>query len=261
MLSRRPTSRLNRGRVGSSTPRSTPASIFGSALKLWLRADMGALNASGTAAANGEAVETWTAQAGYSATNGTAAARPLYVASWKNGKPALDFDGTDDELLGTGAALIADGGAYTLYVVGAKDNDPDAANYNDQIFRIGLVSAVFHKHVIQLVGGTRYIAGDALVDISPGSAFGCGTNPFYAAWLEPGSANADTVGFRINGSARTASGGQLRDLSSSTGYRVGGVSTAYLNGKVGEVILVSGVATPAQITAVEGYLTRFWGAF
>jgi hypothetical protein len=247
--------RMNRGRVrdGASSPAVTPLTIFGSSVELWLRADLGVTIGTGVSA--------WADQSGKGrhCTQATGSRQPTVVSSWKNGKPALDFDPAALQVLANASgAILANGAAYSLFVVGAKDQDPDAVAYNDQLFRV--VATAFHKHQVMFTGGVKYVAGSNAVDVSLTGAFGCGVNPFYASWVEPGNTDATVVAFRMNGTAKTTAT-QLNDLSAVTGYQVGGISAAYLDGKVAEVVLVSGVASAAQVAAMGAYHVAFWGAF
>jgi hypothetical protein len=252
MFSRR-SIRESRGRAGGGGPSATPLTIFGSSVELWLRADLGVTIGTGVSA--------WADQSGKGrhCTQAAGSQQPSVVSSWKNGKPALDFvPGSSQVLANASGAILANGAAYSLFIVGAKDRDPDVTDYNDQLFRI--VATAFHKHQVMLTAGQRYAAGSNAVDVTLTGTFGCGTNPFYASWVEPGNTDATVVAFRMNGAAKTTTT-QLNDLSAVTGYQVGGTSVSFLDGKVAEVILVSGVATAAQVAAMGAYHVAFWGAF
>jgi hypothetical protein len=249
--------RMNRGRVreGAGGALATPLTIFGSSVELWLRADLGVTIGTGVSA--------WADQSGKGrhCSQATPGQQPSVVSSWKNGKPALDFvPGSSQVLTNASGAILANGAAYSLFIVGAKDQNPDSVDHNDQMFRI--VATAFHKHQVMYTGGVRYVAGTNAVDtrLSGATTFGCGVDPFYASWVEPGNTDATVVAFRMNGATK-ATTTQLNDLSAVTGYQVGGISTAYLDGKIGEVILVSGVATAAQIAGMATYNVAFWGAF
>lgn len=103
----------------------SPTDIAG--LQLWLDASqITGLN-------DGDAVATWNDASGNAnnATQGTAAARPLYKVNIKNGKPALLFDGVDDGFaLTTGLNLSA----YTVFVVWAQS---DAVNGSVSFIKSG----------------------------------------------------------------------------------------------------------------------------
>ncbi|SNT27219.1 hypothetical protein SAMN05421640_3087 [Ekhidna lutea] len=86
-------------------------------MSLWLRADAGT-----STTTNGAAVTTWEDQAGSNNATGAGGNRPLYVESAIGNKPALDFDGTNDIMDGSGGFYSHD---YFIVV------DPDITyNYN-----------------------------------------------------------------------------------------------------------------------------------
>lgn len=80
-----------------------PKSILGSALFAWWTADdLASLSLSTSA------VTEWRDQvAGYAAQPGVGSTRPIYAADSFNGAPSLYFDGVDDVLTCTDAALLA----------------------------------------------------------------------------------------------------------------------------------------------------------
>ena len=67
--------------------------------KVWYRADMGLLNASGNPVSHGNAVRTWLDQSGNSndLVQGTSGFRPLLNSTAINSMPAVSFDGSDDQ--------------------------------------------------------------------------------------------------------------------------------------------------------------------
>ena len=99
---------MSRGRIPSGAVSSGPLVPPGTPL-LWLRADLGiTLNVGNVSA--------WADQSGNALdlSQGTASAQPLYVASWKNGKPGITFDGVDDVLRRATAFFTPGGGASRL---------------------------------------------------------------------------------------------------------------------------------------------------
>jgi hypothetical protein len=238
-----------RGPLGGAAAPWTPLAL-GDALVLWLRADLG-----NTAPTNG----VWLDQSGngYHTNQGDATRRPTLTAGWKNGLPALNFDGSNDVLANVSGAILPDGSAYSLFVVGAKDVDPDT-EYNDQFFRIS--GTAFHKLQLMRTGGTRYCAGSNAVDIQKSGAYTFGTLPFMASWVEGGTTTVAPPSLRINGVAQTAVG-ELNPLNTVVGYQVGGDSAVYFDGKIAEVILVAGALDAAGVAQVEEYILGTWGEF
>lgn len=107
----------------------TPATIYGSNLKLWLRADLGIT-------LNGGDVSAWANQgnAGGSFDQATAANQPAWTSSDANlnGKPSVTFTAANtDRLVSTLAAsawnFLHDGTGATLWVVTRLTNSANAA--------------------------------------------------------------------------------------------------------------------------------------
>lgn len=106
-------------RLGGLPPSTTPATIYGSALKLWLRADLGIT-------LNGGDVSAWANQgtAGGSFDQGTPANQPAWTSSDANmnGQASVTFTAANsDRLVSTLAAsawnFFHDGTGATLFVV------------------------------------------------------------------------------------------------------------------------------------------------
>lgn len=100
---RRPGERFNRGRAprgGASA--ITPATILGSALLAWFRADLGIT-------LNGSNVSAWADQSGngHHLIQNTATNQPAFEAAGLGGKPSVLFDGVDNYLVSAASALGA----------------------------------------------------------------------------------------------------------------------------------------------------------
>lgn len=95
-----------------------PASLD-TLLSLELYAHRGVLDANGAAVADGAAVVTWadTRAGGLSATQGTAANRPTFIASAYNSLPALRFGAGQSLAAADTAALRPDSGDMTVFMV------------------------------------------------------------------------------------------------------------------------------------------------
>lgn len=90
----------SRSGLAASGPGGVGSTDGTSALRLWLRSDVGAEQAIGQPASSGSSVQFWRDQSGYSvdASQSTVARRPQFVSSVLNGAtvPVLRFDGTAD---------------------------------------------------------------------------------------------------------------------------------------------------------------------
>lgn len=116
---------------GSSIP------SFTSNVDLWVEADSGVLNGSGTAATDGQTVATWTDKQGnYNVANAADATRPTFVAASKyNNKPAVflgpnQFLKNVDFINGrTGAGWVIAARSMTQYAYGGLVSGTQAGQY------------------------------------------------------------------------------------------------------------------------------------
>lgn len=232
----------------------TPASLSG--LKLWLRADVGVTGAT-TASAWANQASTGAA---FDVTQGTPSAQPTIISSWKNGKPALDFDGVDDSMNNATAQLLAGvaGSPWTVLLVGANDVDPDVTDRN------GRWGSVVNGNIVYQtvrVAGTRYVCTGTLNVSLAAGVYGIGVNPFYALWSDEGSSGANNLAFRANGAAKTTTS-PFADAATTAGFGVGGSNGGtFLDGKIGEIMIYNRVLTAQEIASLEAYIVGFWGAF
>ena len=109
---------LDLNSAGATTRPWVPTDITG--CELWLAAD----NITGKN--DGDAVSTWTdaSTGGHNATQVTGSLQPLYKTGILNSKPALLFDGVDDQISSTLAADTS----RTVFIVAKATADTGAAN-------------------------------------------------------------------------------------------------------------------------------------
>lgn len=246
----------NRGRITQEQNVAAPLVPPGTPL-LWLRADLGiTLNVGNVSA--------WADQSGngLDVSQGTAASQPLYVASWKNGKPAITFDGVDD-ILRRATAFFTAGQALTIFVVGQSPVDPDAVDIGSNMrawFAIQSVAGADANFITRYNGVSRFAAWTGAAGPTISGNFGIGTNPAYLCWSTDGSGGAANMTFRANGVAKTTSAGLGDTTNTSLTINIGGgAGSGFLAGTIAEVIIYAGV--DAQIPATETYITSFYGSF
>ncbi len=226
----------------------TPASL--SNLGLWLRGDMGIT-------LNGTDVSAWADQSGNGRdyTQAVALAQPAYLATGgPNSTPCLDFDGLAKFMASAG---WTESGAGTLVVVHKLDTSPvggamgcftisDGTNHNDFQF-------------IQFAGYTEYNVviggGGSLVGFSPFDLTGFKAMVF--SYNGSGSGTGANYDAYVNGISQpivASSSGAAYSSGSEIGRRMD-VGTAYMDGKVSEIIMRSVATTGTDLTSLLAYLT------
>lgn len=95
---------------------------------LWLDATWGVYSDNGsTFATNGQAAQLWASKVStITASQSTAASRPLYFASVANGRPGLLFDGTDDSM--TFSSQITTSTPYLIFYVATNSDGTTGSN-------------------------------------------------------------------------------------------------------------------------------------
>lgn len=246
----------NRGRIASGGASSGPL-VPPAGAALWLRADLGIT-------LNGSTVSAWADQSGNAldVSQATAANQPLYVASWKNSKPAMTFDATND-VLTRSTGFFAAGTALTIFAVGSMTADPDtvdAGSNNTPWWCIQSIAGNDACYITRFNGASRFVAWTGGSGPTISGNFGISTNPAYLCWATDGNGGAANLVFRANGVAKTTSGG-LADTTSASLTMLVGNGTAFSGKTIGEIIVYASFLTGPQIAAVESYITSFWGAF
>jgi hypothetical protein len=240
-------------------PASDPISIFGSALQVWYRSDLGIV-------LNGSTVAQWIDQSGNNdpartLKNTTASQQPLYIASDPafGGRPSLQFDGVDDWMF-TGSYL--GDGAYTCFEV--CSGLASAGSYfwmrgSGRDYLRGDTSAVFSSMHASVRGGT-------------GNSEWNHTNATWGAFsgvktlrVEMDGTHAGHKGFLNNGPNEFTVSVVASDpgTSQSSTFTVLGANaggTANAGNKVAEFLVVTGVdATKNQ--QCEQYLRSRYGHY
>jgi hypothetical protein len=218
---------------------------------LWLRADLGITTVSGN-------VSQWNNQSGsgLDVSQGTPGLRPAFVSSSINGRPAVDFDGSDDTLTNTVSNLATASSARTLFVVGISD-----VSAGGTLFCYKLSNRCFSNY-LTIISGTSYAASNGLdggsnVILASGQLGGITSN-FQANWTCTGNGNAP--GVRLNRSALTVnSGTQTGAEDGATGFEIGrSTSGQFWNGRIGELIGFNRALSAVETTEVETYQRAYY---
>jgi hypothetical protein len=180
------------------------------------------------------------------ATTTTSSLRP-YAGSL-NSKQAVGFDGTDD-LMGTPAIANSsfDPSGACVWIVYEPYND---TNYS--LLRTVLNGSGYER----FTNGAMYSSffrTDRLPALTPGA-------PSTGRTLLTNSLSGNTQSVQINGAVyHTVPNGSYAAWRNSTIPYQLGYETQWLNGAIGEVIVLSRAPTPAEVRRVNAYLASKWG--
>lgn len=225
------------------SPRNLPG------LQLWLRAqDI-------TGIANGGAVTTWSDRSGNgnNVTQGTAAARPTWQRNVQNGKAAVRFDQTDDQLEGTTLGLSA----VTVFAVAqVVDNTAFKTIVSDwgadgsELWLMDVSDTEQPRFLSTPDGATasRVISTDPTV--RSGAVLVTATHPGATGnqvlRTNRGQVDSDAVTDLFTGGTPT--------------LRVGsGNNVSRWNDDICEILVYNRVLSAGEIVRVEAYLNRYYG--
>lgn len=226
----------------------TPTDIAG--LALWNDASD---TASITATAN--AVDQWNDKSGNARhTTATLSRRPTTNTRTINSLNVLDFDGTDDVMIGAAGTLAIPNGANTIFVVYASDNLGDAT----QNIMNGLNAG----------SGLRYALGNTATDFQCQNRT---TSSIYTTQALVRSTSTVAAGFIRSGTSITpfvngvkgAAGTNAEDIT-LTQLNIGAQTNTgtinRFNGMLAEIIWYNSALSDANCNLVGSYLTSKWAA-
>jgi hypothetical protein len=219
---------------------------------LWLDAADAA-----TVTAPGNIVEQWNDKSGNfrNATQSTSGKRPLFAAAGLNSMPAIDCDGTDDELLLASVTSLTSV-SQSLFVVAKRDN---AAGRTEVSIAIGNSST--SDSVAEIPCWSNNVmytqVGYAADRPAPISVI---TDSPYIASVTGGSIQRSYVNGTLIGTGASQS---TTSFSVTAGYVGSGsavsISGRFFDGKISEIVLLPQEASTATRQLVEGYLAHKWG--
>ena len=231
--------------AGAAPPAFAPDDISG--LEVWYDAD------AITGLSDTDPVTSWSdgSANGRTLTQGTANRQPAYVASAKNGKPGVDFDGSD--YLATAAFALPITDAYTAFVVGYIDSAASPLG-NTPYNWLSVNTNRLLTHMAYNNGSTYIDCGDAASGgrysfTTPASVVGNwnitritrdGAN---SAYVENGTTLGSTTGLT-----------DALDTGSASLYVGSTGSSGFFDGRICELILYNRALTASEIDDVETYL-------
>ena len=184
---------------------------------------------------------------GFVLSQGTDARRPITGTRTQNSLNVLDFDGTDDRLIGGGAFnTFTLAQPFTVYIVCLSDDGADSTR-----------QVMFDR--ITTTGITIEKTAANVWAMNAGTALASATAPTTAAQYFTATFNGASSVLRRNGTQIASGNAGTNGFSGNSfaiGYATG--ATAFWDGWIGEVIL-SGAADSAGVVAqMETYLSTKW---
>lgn len=233
----------------------TPISILGASLLAWWTADRADL-----ITLNGSAVTSWKdVMHGYDAVQGVSASRPVYSATSFNGSPGLTFDGTDDGLSCTDAALLGllpdaaeSGEMWAIVQQDALAGDTSSRN----ILSYGGTGFSTQRRIRRVVA-SGVNRGGFIVGTGASSLVATGTSVnFNSRHVIRGAADADSIDLSVDAATPISISG-VPATSSAIACKIGSSSnstaTEFWHGKIRDVIITAGTLSPNQVTALNAW--------
>jgi hypothetical protein len=187
-------------------------------------------------------VSTWADRSGnsYNATQATGANQPTFKTNQTGGNAGVDFDGTNDSLVGTFSPTAV---PRTVYAVFQGDGGSVGADFSGTLFQVPQVTQANSYSWIARWGNissTTYVAGDVYSTNQTLAVTASNVlDPLIGSWT---SNSSRTVSFSRNGVALTVNGNPPNAVNNVTtaGFRVGalrvadgsGNLTQYWNGRI-----------------------------
>lgn len=249
---------LGVGHVGSMGIPSRSRDAFkpshvGSPLRLWCESDVGITLV-------GSNVSQWADQSGVGAhlSQGTAGARPLYVASALAGRPVIRFDGTDDWLATSGGtnAIISLGTGYVfcVFTINAITATHASAFACDGVFANAgtLLGCTLDSGTSKARGWNFDTAYDEANNPTTGISVSVGTS-YLVTWKHLGG----QVSLQLNrGTPITAASGDTSAGLSGSVFEVG-ASWSGVNLKPSSIDVSAIVVCNADISAYESRMQSY----
>lgn len=196
----------------------------------------------------------------------TGSVNPTYTAAGQNGLAVMTM-GTNTVLqASTTAALwkfLHDGTGSSVYVVGQTTTISSTgcmartSTGSGPGYLLFFTSSQIRQYI--------YNASTTPVDnLSTGSPIAASTSFLWATLSDPDAAGGASArsAMHVNGGTAIANNASTQSLSTSdpvTPFSLGGITSAWFNGFICEVVIVSGVQNSTNRQIMEGYLAHKWG--
>ncbi len=229
----------------------SPAKIPGMAL--WLDAGNMVLNSIGpdVPAANGQTVRCWKDLSGKGgdASQATGASQPLLETNWRNGQPAVVFDGVNDRLVTANSPVTAAGNdTYTIITAGEHVT---AAGYLWSQGGAGATPA-YPAALYWPGASSNFIQGNgstSVVNIIPSDT---------GSAIRSYRLTSAVIESRRNG-ALVDSDARLAGLASASFFYIGGFNGGYASCKFAHFLIYSRALSDLELVKLEAWLARKYG--
>jgi len=231
--------------MGGASSAFTPNSIAG--LQLWLDASDAA-----TITASGGFIDSWSNKGSLGGSvTATTTQRPATGTRTVNSKNALDFDGSNDEMVLPAGMMGLGSGANTILVTFQSDNLGDATQELVALFNAG--------------SGLRYEVGFTATAIQVQNR---STSSAVTTLADARSTNTKTIGFRRTGTtidpilngAFGAAGTNAENFTGTTG-KIGTANSPInrFNGALCEILSYNSYLDNTNIGLLQSYEAAKWG--
>lgn len=235
----------------------TPTAL-GSSLALWLDA----ADAS-TITLNGSTVSQWNDKSGNGrhATQAVAANQPTYIASGLNGKPLLDWDGSND-------SMTISGGAVPLHTA-LSNNNNHSVTMLVQPDLLSNLPVFLHVPTGATPGGYRFLFESNNegfywnYEVDPQRVYSSGfftvNTPSFFTANKTGATTGDAYSNGVLQSSFSGNFGATPSLPNP--FLLGGytIPSFNYNGKFAEIVITNTALSTADRQRLEGYLAWKWG--
>lgn len=242
------------------TPLVGPGGFGGSTnTELWLDASQLSLS-------NNDPVSTWTDRSGNGrdATQTSSGNKPTFLTSQLNSLPVIDFDGSNDYIT-TGAISDLNTADLTWIIVGKADNNTHTGHFISANYNSGAGSASDHLWKTYISSSTNdYMSftrsstgtsGSGIINHGYSSGYHIMSNIWVNATDENhGYFDGTLSGTQTGVNASPATNNNVRFGASSTAG-----PTQFLNGKIAEVIVLTGQPDESRRIIIENYLATKYG--
>jgi len=190
--------------------------------------------------------------------------RPAYAATGLNSLPCMDFDGTNDQIIDTEAAVfgaLTNAAAYTLFYVAALNT----IDRNEAIFGVGdsAQAANRARYWGQSSSGLGRHRSDSINDagtlVTVIGSVAPDTTAHVYSWYSPGTTvSLSTDQAAANPNATAQNPGTLTPNRSALGCRPRTAPDQFFDGQLGEFLLYNSELSGADRTTVAAYLKTRW---